>query len=141
MWALSCGAAHAGLERYRQRRHEASMTREHTDLTGLISSEDVAQLREAAETNTSGMAAVREQHSRYYRQATDEIRCTGCDQPLEIPFISNTTATVYRIFAAHQASQLGLLLANDETGAAAGLRLRLTGLKKTCSQTAAAVLP
>jgi hypothetical protein len=60
------------------------------------------------------MATVREQHSRYPWQATDEIRCAGCNEPREIPFNSSTAATANRVFSAHQAAQLSPLLASQE---------------------------
>lgn len=86
------------------------MTIEHTDLSSLVSQADLAELRSRATAVRNAMAAVKELHGIYNWCATDEIKCRGCGERLEIPYLRSTNQVADRVLAEHQQAQLQLLL-------------------------------
>ncbi|MET4143882.1 hypothetical protein [Arthrobacter sp. UYCo732] len=90
------------------------MTLEHTELSTLVSTADLADLSSLAAVVHDATARIKEYHPAYSWKWTDEIVCRGCGDSLEIPFLTSTKPVADRVFADHQQFHLQHMLNDDQ---------------------------
>jgi hypothetical protein len=90
------------------------MTIENLDLNTQVHSNTIADLEAAEDAVFAAMGRILELHPGYTFAHAGEIRCSGraCSRYMSVKVTGNTPATADRVFAAHQAEFLNLMLAD-----------------------------
>jgi hypothetical protein len=90
------------------------MTIEHLDFNTQVHSKTIADLEAAEDAVFAAMGRILELHPGYTFAHAGEIRCSGraCSRYMNVTVTGNTPATADRVFAAHQAKFLNLMLAD-----------------------------